>query len=373
MNNPVRDDDTGVLRRLLRARNRADTGSGRAPQLPQLPPPTPARAAATAIGRIANRLYHLPVQPVSVAPGAMTLAELPELLPASGLLIVLQGPGEALGVIALCAETMTSLIEIQTLGRITARPAERRKLTRADALICSEFVNTLMAELDAELVPLDGFEGLSGFRYATWLDDPRPLALMLEDKPYRSIDFRLRLGGAETRDSQILLALPQDIPVPAPRPDKDDKPREGEVRPARNEAATEARPDMPAAASLAHAIQTAPVELVGILCRRRITLGEIRALVPGQVLSLPRASLTEARIETPGGQLIARGKFGEAEGCHAIRLHDPRLAAQNPVSAAGYEPPIDDLADRDAFRDPAADEKGDAVVGIAAAKAANRN
>lgn len=345
------DDRHSVLRRLLRARNDADMGSGRAPQLPQLSPPTPARAAATAVGRVTNRLYHLPLQPISVTPGAMTLPEIPELLPESSLLIVLQGPGEALGLIALCQEALTALVEVQTLGRITARHVERRKLTRADALICSEFVNALMGELEAEMTSLEGFEGISGFRYATFLDDPRPLALMLEDKPYRSLDFRLRLGGAETRDAHILLALPHaggQMPAkdPAPEP-KAEKP------------VTQAPEEEPqaVASSLSKAIQMAPVELIGILCRRRVTLGEIRRLAPGQTLSLPRAHLSDARVETPCGQLVAKGRFGESDGCHAIRLHDPlapSMPDQHPrAKPARAEPPMDDLVEPDAFRNTA--------------------
>lgn len=112
MNDQGVDHGQGVLRRLLQARERTEVGSGKAPQLPHLSPPTPARAAATAVGRAADRLYKLPVQPISVTPGGLTLAELPELLPEGGLLAVLQGPGEALGVMALSFEAVTALIEI---------------------------------------------------------------------------------------------------------------------------------------------------------------------------------------------------------------------------------------------------------------------
>lgn len=355
----------GVLRRLLSARNRAETGAGKAPQLPQPSPPTPARAGATAIGRAADRLYGLGVQPLSVSPGALTLAELPELLPQPALLAVLQGPGDLVGVIALCPEAVTALIEIQTMGRVTSRPVERRRLTRSDAMICADFINVLMAELATEMVGVEGFDAVAGYRYATCLDDPRPLTLMLEDRAYRSLAFDLRLGGKDTRDGRVFLALPQ----PAGR-DRGAGPRP--------EAGTVAapEPDAPDAAvttcppgagvPLAEAMLVAPVELVGILCRKRMTLGELRALAPGRLLHLPRVSLSEARLETAGGQLLATGKFGEAEGCHAIRLHDPQ-AARQPAAAAGAPPPgsaslasqvdgdaapIGDLHQPDAFRRP---------------------
>lgn len=370
---------TGVLRRMLLARTQAATGQGRAPQMPRPDPPTPSRAAATAVGRAADRLYHLGVQPISVVPGALTLAELPELLPSPALLAVLQGPGDLVGAMALCPQTVTALIEIQTLGRITSRVAEPRRPTRSDAMICADFINALMADLAVEMAGIEGFEGIAGYRYASYLDDPRPLALMLEDKPYRSIRFDLRLGGTETREATIFLALPHpaahERPVPAKtevvQPAKKDRPAD---RTATRPVPAQEKP------ALGKVVDAAPIELIGVLCRRRMTLGELRGLAEGKLLHLPRVSLSEARIETRAGQLLAVGKFGEAEGCHAIRLRDPasvaapdRAGAEQPdapkvglgkamqpaARPAGHEPPIDDLDRPDLFRrDDAADVSG---------------
>lgn len=362
-----RQDADGVLRRLLQARDQSLAGAGRAPQLPRPVKATPARAAATAIGRAADRLYHLAVQPISVTPGALMLAELPEYLPEPALLTLLQGPGDALGVAALCGEAVTALIEVQALGRVTARPSERRRPTRADAMICAEFINRLLSELAAELGEIEGFDGFDGYRYATHLDDPRPLSLMLEDKPYRSLVFKLRLGNADTRDVTIFMALPQMAGVTCGKPKPAGKAGAAASQtdagaPAKAEAGVPAAPQ----ATLEASVRAAPVELVGILCRRRITLGELRGLTAGRTLSLPRVNLDEARIETPAGQLVATGKFGETEGCHAIRLRDPLAVATPktvPLAAPASpsvgkatqahlrdEPPMDDLQDSDDFR-----------------------
>lgn len=329
----------GLLKTLLRARNRDADKPARMPS-PQ--PLSPARAAANAVGRAAERLYRLPVLPVEIKPGAATLAELPELLPDQALLIVLQGPGDQIGVMALGFETVTALIEVQALGRITARPAERRRLTRSDAAICVDFVNALMTDLGTEMAAVEGFGPIQGYRYATHLDDPRPLILMLEDRPYRSLSFDLRFGGAETRDGPILIAVPHKpdmrpaLPQPAPQ-DAVPAPQAGALP----------------AATLACAMAAAPVEVVGVLCRRTMTLGELRALVPGKLLPLPRVTLTDARLETPDGQLLATGKLGEAEGCHALRLHDPAQGTPLPQHDA-ITPPATmlpaDLSDSDPFR-----------------------
>lgn len=334
----------GLLRTLLRARDR---DADKPARLPQPQPLSPARAAANAVGRAAERLYCLPVLPVEIKPGTATLAELPELLPEQALLVILQRPGDQVGMMALGFETVTALIEVQALGRVTARPSERRRLTRSDAAICVDFVNALMAELGSEMAGLEGFGGVQGYRYATYLDDPRPLILMLEDRPYRSLSFDLRLGGTETRNGSILIALPHKAEARAPLP----LPLPQTATP--QDAAQLASPASAADATLAAAMASAPVEVVGILCRRTMTLGELRGLVPGKLLPLPRVTLAEARLETRDGQLLATGKLGESEGCHALRLHDPARTTPEgrldpimpPVTTA---PP--DLAHADPFR-----------------------
>lgn len=346
----------GVLRRLLAARLAAEEDACRPPQLPQPAPPTPAKAAAIAIGRAADRLYGLQVQPTAIAPGALSLAELPELLPDPALLAVLEGPGEALGVMALSPETVTALIEVQALGRITGRPAERRRPTRSDAMLCADFVNALMAEIAQELDGIDGFEGWAGYRYASYLDDPRPLALMLDDRPFRSIAMDLRLGGPQGREARILIALPQ--PGPSGRPAHAPAPAARPAAPTADPAPVPAEP-LPRP-TLAANVREAPVELVGILCRRRISLGELRALAPGRILALPRVSLADTRLETPSGQVLAHGKLGEADGCHAIRLQGPDTGSQpqdDPAPPGEGRPyrhhlPIEDLARPDPFRAP---------------------
>ena len=356
-----------VLRRLLRGRNLTRVDAGQAPGMPQNLPQTPARGAAVALGRAAEELYNLPVRALSVTTGAQTLAELPELLPDPALLCVVAGPGDMVGVIAMDPSAYTALIEVQTLGRVTSRPVEQRRPTRSDAMICSDFVNRLLTELQAEISGLEGYEGYRGFGYVSHLDDPRPLMLMLEDTGYRTLGMDVTLGAGDAlREARIFVALPQRRPagmLPAPQPG----PRAAGAQPAPVAA------DRPGP-NLGAAMQDAPVELLGILCRRKVSLGELRGLLPGKLLSLPRVSLQDARIETRQGQVLAHGKLGEADGCHAIRLQDPsdqrpvapveagaaealaaisRAHAAHATRTGPSEPPIEDLAQPDNFRPPA--------------------
>lgn len=335
----------GVLRQML-ARRQAEAARDLPPDLPRPGPSTPARAAALALGRVAERLHGLPVQPLEVTAGALTLSELVELLPERPLLGVLQGPGEMLGAIALCPDAATALVEAQTLGRVTARVMDRRRPTRSEAMLCADFINALLAELQSDLAGMPGFEPLGRFRFAASVDEARSLALLLDHDAFRSLDFRLRLGGpTATRDGRILLALPQTAaqkPAAPPNPAPDPAPA---LAPPAGVADSGAAPDLSAA------MREASIEVVAVLCRRRLSLRELRGLTAGRLLTLPKARLTDARVETADGQLLARGRLGEAGGCHAIRLSDPSemaetapdagaLSLARPVMAAQQDDPL---------------------------------
>lgn len=132
---------------------------------------------------------------------------------------------------------------------------------------------------------------------------------------------------------------------------------------------------------LAEAVQQAPVRVVGILCRRKLSLQTLRTLGPGSLIPLPQNVLDDARLETVQGQVLARGRLGEADGFHAIRLRSAgetvhggaapseaelRNAATRPLGPplsphplqTQFEPPLADIDTIDAFRDKTSSEMG---------------
>lgn len=317
------------------------------------------RAAATALGRAAERLHRLPIFVQQAEFAAMSLSELPELLPERALLAVVEGPRDALGVMALCPGVLSSLIEMQALGRVTSRPPVPRRATRTDAAISADLVNAFLSELGRELAGRADMPGFGTFRYATFLDDPRALELMLEDGVMMRLTLKLRIGSGGQRDGTLMLAVPlaqkaRPKPVPGPllmAPGDDAAPAPPAAPPP-----DAARPHVP---TLVDAVQQAPVRVIGVLCRRTLSLRALRDLVPGAIIPLPANVLDDARVETSSGQLIARGKLGEADGQHAIRLRalrataDPAQPASPPdASTAPPEPPMADMLQPDAFRRP---------------------
>lgn len=279
------------------------------PVVPPVPVPRgPDRVIASAIGRAADRVHGMPLFFDRVSVGHAVLAEVPELLPEQALILAVEGPGGAMGTAAICPGLLSSLIEMQAMGRISARPAPARRPTRTDGVISADFLNGCLAEIAADLAAHEGFEGMAGYRYASFVEDPRLLDLMLEDVTYRHIAVSLRAGPAGQRDGRLVLLLPGAAAAP------------------RRVSLPLAEPETPAVAAapdqgvLADAVRTLPIELVGVLCRRSISLGELRALTAGDTITLPPDALTSATLETATGQPLFRGKLGEVAGRHALRL-----------------------------------------------------
>ncbi|WP_314189321.1 FliM/FliN family flagellar motor switch protein [Paracoccus yeei] len=300
------------------------------------------RAAGVALGRAAERAHRLPVYVESVQYDTISVSELAELLPERALLGVIEGGRDLLGVMALCPSFLAALIEMQALGRLTARAPAPRRPTRTDAAISADFINGLLAELGREFAARADAPPFGHYRYATYLDDPRPLALMLEDTQMTRLSIRFRMGSGGQRDGHILLA------VPAPqRPGGATRMLAASPEPVPPAPLPESTLPAP---TLADAVLQAPVPVVGVLCRRTLTLRALQALAPGSLIPLPAHALDEARIETATGQLLATGRLGEAEGFHAIRLRTGAARSAGTPPAPGAEPPLADLAEPDPFR-----------------------
>ena len=190
--------------------------------------------------------------------------------------------------------------------------------------------------------------------------------------------LKFRVGAGGQRDASILIALPAEPGSGA----RMTPPQAGTAAlPAQAPVAAPVPATRSAPESLAEAVQQAPIRVVGILCRRKLSLQTLRSLGPGSLIPLPQNALDDARLETSRGQVLARGRLGEAEGFHAIRLRSTgdatpaatarpdcatSLAAPRPLGPAlsplpprpDIEPPIADIDDPDAFRENASSNIG---------------
>ena len=289
--------DQGVIRRKLAAAQR----DGQAPPVIG----GAERALPLALARAARDGFGMALDCAAVTAQRYSLPELLDLPPDRALILLLEGPRAAFGLLVLDADMLAGLIEAQTLGRVLTQPALSRKPTRTDAAMVADWVDAVMADLEDQLLTEEDLIWTDGFRYSSHLDDPRPLALMLDDTAYKVLSVTVNL--AEGREGRLVLALPADghgrrpqRSVQAQRPD----PAEG----------------LRFAADLAGQVLEAEVVVQGVLTRLTLPLSALLALKVGDLLPLPQAALDRIDLAGMDGRSRGQGRLGQARGQRALRM-----------------------------------------------------
>jgi flagellar motor switch protein FliM len=233
----------------------------------------------------------------------LSLTELLEMPGARSFIGILDGPAEAMGVIILSPEVLAGLVEVQTVGTVTSHPPMARKPTRTDAAMVAGFFDSALTELDIALATRAESIWASGFRYASFLDDPRPLALMLEDSSWQVAEAEVSLAGG-AKAGRILLALPA----------KGRGKKGAEANGKATLAAAQFKADL--REQIGHATAT----LEAVLVRMQVDLSELMALGVEDVLPLFGGSLDTVQLETLDGRRVATARLGQARGMRALRI-----------------------------------------------------
>lgn len=286
--------EAGIIRRKLAA-SRGEAAEGG---------PGADRGWRMAMARAARDTLKLPLEVQSLSLSRVGLAEVLEAPPERALLAVLEGPGEGIGVLVLSPEVMQGMIEMLTLGRVGGAPATR-KPTRTDAAMLAPMIDAALTDLETTLAQEADLVWAGGWRYASFLDDVRPLGLMLEDEPYRLLRAQVSVAlGA--RSGQVVLALPAQ--GHGEMPHRCLSPRD------------EGLSGHAFAAALAEQVSEAESTLIAVLSRVSLPLSRIMALQAGDVLALPAAQLDRVMFEGLDGRAMAEGKLGQNRGMRALRL-----------------------------------------------------
>ncbi|MFN3938597.1 MAG: FliM/FliN family flagellar motor switch protein [Gemmobacter sp.] len=287
---------------------------------------TAGRAWRVALARAARDLAGVPLTVTALRDERAMLAELMELPPDRSLLAVLEGPGQGLGLLVLSPEVLAAVIEAQTVGQIGSGLPLPRRPTRTDAAMSVGLIDAALQSLEAALCGSADLCWTAGFRYASFLEDARPIELLLDDVPYRLLHCEVDLAEGRRR-GVVLLALPADGRGPRHAPDPD-------------------RPD-PADAdaqlwseSLAGAVNDAEVVLDAVVAQLRLPLAALMAIAPGQILPLGSAALDSVALVARGGHRMARGRLGQNRGLRAVRLTLAESEAAAPAPRPGPRPPV---------------------------------
>jgi flagellar motor switch protein FliM len=281
-----------------------------------------------ALARAARDAMGLELDFVRLTITRRSLADLLELAPERALIAVLDGPRGGLGVAMLDPAVTAALIEMQTLGRLTTHPPAPRKPTRIDAAMVAGLIESALGGLEDALADEADLSWAGGFRYASFLEEARPLGLMLEDEPYRVLSAEVSLGGGK-RTGQVLLMLPAQ--------------GRGE-RPARLGVEGEGEAPQFTAAFAAQVMQV-DCRLDAVIGRLTMPIHQIMALRVGDVLPLPQASVDGVALETLAGRKVAAGRLGQNRGMRALKLTEAAEGERESAPQARQDAPFPMAAD----------------------------
>lgn len=265
-----------------------------------------AKAWKLALARAAHEWIGLELGLDALRQTRSSLAELLELPPERALIAILEGPKDGLGLMVIAPEILAGIVEMQMVGHVSAAPPIVRRPTRTDAAMVSELIDKALRGLEIELAQSSDLIWTSSFRYASFLEDARPLSLLLEDVNYQVLLADITLAdGAKT--GQLLLALPANGRGLTPK-------------------AVEAPPNRAAemvfGAALGEQIMGVNAELVAVLARMHLPLDTLLNLKVGEALALGAASLDHIDFEGLNGKRLASGKLGQNRGLRAVRISD---------------------------------------------------
>ena len=305
-------------------------------------------SARLAFGRALRVCDNLPFSVADLTESRMPLCEVLERLESGMFLAVLENGAAGPGLIILDADIATAVVDFQTLGQIPpALPESRRKPTRTDSALVAPLVDQMLTELDAMPAPDSGWA--TGYRFASFMDDPRPIGLILDDCDYIVLQTHLAaipprsaaLAGhapvqpeaERARTGAFLLALPV-TPIADPVA-ANIAPHDGE-EPMPDGQPTAAPADSGIAQAMRSALQAYPVTLNAILARVPMALGAATTLKPGDMLEVSVCALEQVRIEGLDGLPIATARLGQARGNRAVRVTSDQPARDDPkfLSAA---------------------------------------
>lgn len=258
-----------------------------------------------ALARAARDAMGLDLDFRSLTISRQSLAEILEQAPDLALIALLDGPRGGLGVIMLAPTVTASFIEKQTLGRLGPQTPPPRRASRIDAAMVAGVIDRALVGLDETLAEEADFSWAGGFRYASYLEDVRPLGLLLEEDAYRVLSAEVALGG-DGRTGQVLLVLPAIGRGEAPAVPQN--PVEAEA------------PHFTAA--LSAQVMQADCRLDAVIGRLTLSLKQVMTLQVGETLALPRAALDAVSLETIEGQRVARARLGQHRGMRALKLNE---------------------------------------------------
>lgn len=285
-------------------------------------------AVRVAFGRMARSRRGLDATATSVKMSAASLAEVVDIAEPGMFLSLLDGAEDQIGLVLMCHNLMAGLVEAVTTARVSDAVPALRKPTRTDAALLAPLIDLLFQQIAQRLDGAPQRDQFDGYVYSSFLDDPRPLGVLLEDVPYQIVRLAVQFAQGP-REGSLYLILPDAAfgHEPTGASQNDAQKEDWGTR-------------------LAATVTASEVQLDAVLCRMQMKLSAVSTLTRGDVLCLPESALEALSLETLNGHVVAKARLGQARGQRAVRLttqpgevlDDHDVPFTLPVSAARVLP-----------------------------------
>ena len=271
---------------------------------------SPSKALKLAFARAADDVLELALAVTSVQVDDPSADDLVKGLSEDSLLILIDGPGGACGVLSVDIAIVAALTEKLTMGRVLQRAPDPRRPTRTDAAMIAPFIDRAFQVLAAILQGEDGGDRLSGYAFGVVMENPRMVELAIEATDFRR--FRMGLDVEGLRNGEVQLAFPDldaDAMAAAAAAAQDaGAALSGEIA------------ETPEEPTLRPAVLKARAQLDAVLHQLRMPLSKVLALKPGDVIEVPREALGETVLRAGAGQRVVEVRLGQINGHRAVRL-----------------------------------------------------
>jgi flagellar motor switch protein FliM len=133
---------------------------------------------------------------------------LPAALSENHLLVLLEGPEDCRGLLALVSRVLAAFIEVLTIGTLRKRTAVNRMPTATDSALMAAVIDAVLTELTSALsAELDTWWA-RGFRYLSPVEDCQSLGTALPAQQYQMLACSIDISDG-AKQSQVLLPFPE--------------------------------------------------------------------------------------------------------------------------------------------------------------------
>lgn len=282
------------------------------------------KAMRLTLAKVAEDRLDLAMAMLSVALKDVENEDLPELLQADQLLILLENNRGQIGLAMLDQSLVGSLVQQQTMGQVQETSSEERQPTRTDASLAAPLLDEFFERLENLLEKPSDQKTFQKYRFGDMAEDTRLALMALEAYEYKCFTITVDIARG-VRQGVITLLLPspgQEEPEQFP---EDDVTQEDDVE----------KPDM------TKTVLQLEADLKIVLCKLRVSLGDMQQMKPGMVIALPQNAFPDVSVVDVEGQTIAKGLIGQVDGQRAVKFEHEQPELNQPKRRASDRGELD--------------------------------